>query len=305
MIGNMTMKKTWNTICIKTWGVIKLIRLFDAVTASMAVFVSFFIAGKGKIPLPSDIVIFAMTSTFMTAAIGMITNDIVDYPSDLEKGLMRKPFVSKQVTINEGKILIIILFALGFIPALLIDLQPTVMIKISVLYYLLNVFFLFMYNLYLKNKVIAGNIMIGYLTLAIFIYGDLLVNQKLTTPIILLGLLAFVITVSREIIKHIGSVNNGDLETSASIALKYGIKTASIISTILLLIAILLASSLIYFVNLGPIGQIGVTLIQIALAYTAIEILIRPVKKTANTIKTRLVVLSNIVMLFFILDYLF
>ncbi|MCK5560911.1 MAG: UbiA family prenyltransferase [Thermoplasmata archaeon] len=93
------------------------------------------------------------------------------------------------------------------------------------------------YETSLKNQGFIGNLTISTLVALLFIFGGAAVNE--TTTVLILALLAFFATLSREVIKDIEDLE-GDV-TRDTIPKTIGIKNAGIIAAISLVIAVFLS----------------------------------------------------------------
>ena len=95
---------------------------------------------------------------------------------------------------------------------------------------------LYYYSSTLKRTVILGNMVVGIMTGMAFIYGGVVAGT--IDRAIMPALFAFLSNFSREIIKDIEDIEGDKKGNAVTLPIKYGIKTALIITTILLVLLI-------------------------------------------------------------------
>ncbi|KPJ55925.1 hypothetical protein AMJ49_06070 [Parcubacteria bacterium DG_74_2] len=103
---------------------------------------------------------------------------------------------------------------------------------------LVSVIVLILYEKYLKNKGLIGNMAVAYLTGSIFLFGGAAVG-RIMAPVIL-AVLAFFATLAREIIKDVEDIA-GDRKERQTLPMKIGEKNSVIIADFCLAGAIFLS----------------------------------------------------------------
>jgi len=141
-------------------------------------------------------VYIAMIIVFLITGAGNTINDCVDVDAD-KINKPSRPIVSKRVSKRSALIYAIVLFAIGIFLSGLINWYT---LTIAVI----NSILLILYPLYLKRKLLVGNVVISYLVGSVFLFGGA-AFANLTLPF-LLFLLAFFANISREIVKDLEDI---------------------------------------------------------------------------------------------------
>jgi geranylgeranylglycerol-phosphate geranylgeranyltransferase len=106
---------------------------------------------------------------------------------------------------------------------------------------LLAIILLYYYSARLKRTILAGNIVVGFLTGMAFIYGGAVVGhvERALIP----ALFAFLINVAREVVKDVEDIEGDRAGHAGTLPIEYGIKPALLVATglILLLICVTIA----------------------------------------------------------------
>ena len=145
-------------------------------------------------------------------ALGNIDNDIVDKNID-KINHPNRVIVNKSLSMREIEIFKTILIALVFVLALQFNYWCAVLI------YGVIIPLLFLYNYYLKNYFLIGNIVVAFLLGFVFVFSELALTERLHFSFIPF-VLAFNLSLIREIVKDMQDYI-GDL--------KYNVKTAPVI----------------------------------------------------------------------------
>jgi len=98
------------------------------------------------------------------------------------------------------------------------------------------VIILYYYSARLKRTIIAGNMVVGFMTGMAFIYGGAAVGhvERALIP----AMFAFLINFARELIKDVEDLEGDKKEQAATLPVRYGIKPALILATFLLLVLV-------------------------------------------------------------------
>ena len=157
--------------------------------------------------------IFLCALVVMTImALGNIDNDIVDKNID-KINHPNRVIVNKSLSMREIKIFKTILIALVFVLTLQFNYWCAVLI------YGVIIPLLFLYNYYLKNYFLIGNIVVAFLLGFVFVFSELALTERLHFSFIPF-VLAFNLSLIREIVKDMQDYI-GDL--------KHNVKTAPVI----------------------------------------------------------------------------
>jgi geranylgeranylglycerol-phosphate geranylgeranyltransferase len=170
-------------------------------------------------------ILLGYLTTSLVAVGGYAINDVFDIEID-KVNMPHRPLPAGYLTVTQAKVYAIILFIIGNLLALMIDV-PAFLLAFSA------GLILYMYAAYFKRSGFLGNIMIGILTAVPFIFGGLLTASYET--MIFPALFAFLLIVGREVIKDIEDVHGDRIENVKSIALLYGVTPARNIGYLFLL----------------------------------------------------------------------
>ncbi len=162
---------------------------------------------------PVSPIYLALLAVFLIAGAGNAINDYVDVEAD-RINKPRRPVPSGRVSRNKALAFSVILFAAGIVLAGIPPMNTFTFIIAA-----LNSVLLVLYSFYLQGKLLAGNLAISYLAGSTFLFGGASLGN-IVLPFIL-GLLAGLATLSREIIKDIE-----DMEGDRLVAVKRMVRKA-------------------------------------------------------------------------------
>jgi geranylgeranylglycerol-phosphate geranylgeranyltransferase len=172
-----------------------------------------------------------MLACFSGALIAGGANSINDY-YDLEIDRINKPgrpLPSGLVKPLQAQLFSLILFALGIAAGSFIHL-PAFIIAFS------SSVLLYLYSFRLKRTILWGNLTVALLSGMAFIYGGLAVGRTREAAIV--GIFSFLFHLSREIIKDIEDMKGDRSEGLITLPLKYGIKNALVLTSIVMVVLI-------------------------------------------------------------------
>ena len=207
---------------------IELTRPGNAVLTAVAVIAGAFIAsGPDIINFQSEIIICCISAMMLVGG-GNALNDYNDRESD-KKNHPERPIPSGKISANNALNFAQSLLGLGLVILLLILDN-----KMPFIIALLGVLTLLAYENGLKAAGITGNIAVGFMSGAVFLFAGMAVNDPgLTLWMFGLALLA---TISREIVKDIQDLE-GDQDRK-TLPSRIGIGNALNLATVILIIAI-------------------------------------------------------------------
>ncbi len=160
----------------------------------ICVYVGGLVAGA---PYNSLNLFLAMLSTFFIGSSAQTINDYFDWNID-KINHPERPIPKGILKPNEMLYFSIILFLIGFIISIFINLLCVGIVVFSLV-------MLILYEKYLKNIGITGNITVGFISALSFTYGGAAVGNPFAS--LILSLMAFFIMVSRETIMETISLN--------------------------------------------------------------------------------------------------
>lgn len=220
-------------------------------------------------------IIFAMLSTFLFMCWGNGMNDYFDREID-KINHPERVIPSKKLTEKQVLYFSFALFFIGFLLTIFINFY-------CILIYIIAGILMYSYEKTLKNRGFIGNICISFLVALTFLYGGFAVFSLTNKiyAIIILSLLAFLSTLSREIIKDIEDIK-GDFGRE-TLPIKIGIKNSNILASIFIIIAICL-SPLPFLLKIFNINYLISVSFSIALFIVALIFISNP-KNSQKIIK--------------------
>ncbi len=220
---------------------VELLRVRNCVIASIGVLIGTFFVYLGGDPVIDARIIMAVTATFLIAGGGNAINDYFDVEID-KINKPHRPISSGRVSRSDAFMFSMALFLVG------VGLSKGVNDHCLVIGGL-NTALLILYGAYSKRIGFLSNIIIGYLVASIFLFGVLStltgglesIPADETKVVAILAGCAFLITVSREIMKDIEDVKGDKYEYSTTVPIKIGEKKAKKIAILFGFGAILLS----------------------------------------------------------------
>ena len=217
------------------------IRLETTPLGMLTVYVGGLVAGA---PYNSIPLLLAVIVTFFITAGSMTFNDAYDWEID-KINHPNRPIPKGILTPKQMIQFTTFLFAIGIFITLFINLICTGI-------YIFSIGFLAMYELYTKKFGIMGNITVAFISSIAFTFGGAAVGNPLATlPLTILG---FLIIFGREILMDIRDAD-GDKQLRLTLPHQIGIKNASLICSVILLLAIVV-SPLPYILNIVSLWYI-------------------------------------------------
>lgn len=139
---------------------------------------------------------FALLAVFLITGAGNAINDYIDVESD-KLNKPKRPIPSGRISRRKALAFSVVLFAIGILFTLFINWA-------CILIAVINSILLVVYSYSLQDKILLGNIVIGYLVGSTFLFGGAALGNLLLPG--LLMLLAGLSTISREIVKDLEDI---------------------------------------------------------------------------------------------------
>jgi len=229
-------KSTHSALTQKIVGLLKITRPVNSLIIGLSVLIGAII-GNYKLLLNLDVFLLIISVVFISSA-GHAINDVIDKDIDAINKPYR-PIPSGIVTPKEAKIFSVALFCIGTGIASFVSILSLIIAGLASL-------LLYAYATHLKRKGFLGNLAIALLAFLTFIYGG---TATTVTPLLLFpGYFALILALGREILKGIEDIEGDRKEGIETIAVKYGVKSARIVSTFLLSLLVI-TSELPYFLG--------------------------------------------------------
>jgi geranylgeranylglycerol-phosphate geranylgeranyltransferase len=289
-------------------GYIEILRIHNLLVSALAALLGIKAVYAGVTSTPSSITSYLLPISTVTlvAAGGYVINDYFDVDSDLINKPSR-PIPSGRVSRDEALILSIILFSIGLLTSYLTG-------PLSLTYAVVNAFLLVMYSKHLKKRGLIGNLVVSVASANSIIYGGLATSEMIKDPILTINTLlpafyAGVFTLMREMVKGIEDVA-GDLRMNVkTLAITKGVKTASKVA-ILLMIIIIMISPLPYVISRYGFLYVSLALLTDILLIKSVKDLIKAksdveLMKTSSRVRSYTKVAMLVGILAFLVDLIF
>jgi len=218
-----------------------------------------------------------MAVVFFFTAAGNTLNDYMDRETD-EINHPGRPIPSGKVNPRTALVYSSMMFSIGIILSFLLELWIPQIIVISA------VLLMIAYETRFKKEGLAGNLIISALTGMVFIFGGSIYGELFLPT--LLGLLAFLATVGREIVKDIQDLK-GDINRN-TFPMKVGPERAEMTAVGFIVGGIIL-SPFPYILNLLSIYYLGIVIVADAIFIYSLLLLKSP-KRSQRFIKFAMVV---------------
>ncbi|RLF20329.1 MAG: hypothetical protein DRZ82_02665 [Thermoprotei archaeon] len=258
-------------IMMNPW--IRLIRPINCIMMGIATFVGAIIALGGVPPLVyTEKLIYAFITAFTLTAASMILNDYFDREIDKINDPTR-PIPSGAIKPNEAIAYAIVLILIGLVSAFLTNLRSFIVALVACIVSVV-------YNAYGKRFGLIGNLMVSFCVAVPFLYGGLAVDTVRITLIIFMSM-AFLANTGREVMKGIVDIEGDKRHGILTVAVRYGARSAAMLTAILFIIAVLLSV-------LPPILKLTtwlyvplVIITDLGLIRSSLMVLKRPTKEVA------------------------
>jgi geranylgeranylglycerol-phosphate geranylgeranyltransferase len=205
------------------------------------------------------LVLAAFSTSFVTAG-GNVLNDVLDRGSDRVNHPDR-PLVTGEVSVATARALGVGLFAAGvLVVAPILLYRPWMAVILAV-----AIGSLLAYEFRLKAEGLAGNLLVAFLTAAVFLYGGAAAGPVLL--VVPFSVMAFGATFSREVIKDMEDMG-GDVERR-TLPRTHGLPVAGLVARIAVAVAIAL-SPLPLVTFLPPLSIAGIIYLGLVLAADAL-----------------------------------
>lgn len=205
-------------------------------------------------------ILLGAISVFIATGAGNTINDYFDYEID-KINKPHRPIPSNRISLRNALIYSLILFIIAAIMGFYINIYNGLLVIICDI-------LMIIYAYDLKQRCLIGNIVVSLLTGLTFIYGGLIIGNIFES--MLLGLFAFLMTLSREIIKDTEDIEGDSKENANTLPIKYGVDLAINCAIILNIITCLL-SPVLYLLGLFNVYYLIIVLIaDIIFIYSAI-----------------------------------
>ena len=219
-------------------------------------------------------IILGAISVFIATGAGNTINDYYDYEIDMINKPDR-PIPSGKIRREHALYYSIFLFVIATILGFIISPENGMTVIVcSIL--------MIVYAYSLKQKCLVGNVCVALLTGLTFVYGGFITKNVQLSCI--LAFFAFLMTLSREIIKDAEDIEGDKKENANTFPIKYGVKNAVRLAVLLNIITCIL-SPVLYITGIFSFTYLAIVLVADAIfIYSAIIVLKNPSKENLNKI---------------------
>ncbi len=260
---------------MKIKGFIKLLRIPNDIMIGVAVIIGEYISLL-SVPHISKL-LFGFFSGFLFSATIMILNDYFDVPVDMINNPNR-PIVKGDVTKREALYSALILSIIGLSLSLFLSIYAFI---IGITFLMLG----FLYNYKVKRLGLLGNIIVSLSVSVPYVYGALAVDKSITLLIVILFIMSFLANMSREIIKGIVDIEGDRALGINTLAVTHGPKTASLVASILIILAVIISYIPWIYNMLNIYYLIVVQFANLIFLFGVVKILNDPSKSIAYFVK--------------------
>jgi geranylgeranylglycerol-phosphate geranylgeranyltransferase len=214
---------------------LRLVRVGNVLTALAGTIVGGLAARGAGLPLTVgfwSVVLLAAVSTACVTAGGNVVNDVLDRVSDRTNHPDR-PLVTGAVSPGAARAGAAVLLIVGGLAILPVVLRAPLLVPI----FAVAVAALLVYEFWFKSEGFAGNLLVAFLTAAVFLYGGAAVNNVLV--LVPFAVMAFGATLSREVIKDMEDAR-GDVDRRTLPRVR-GMRVASGTARVAVAVAIVLS----------------------------------------------------------------
>jgi len=204
------------------------IRILNCLMAGFASLIGIFVS---KAPLVYDVIVpalLAFAAVFLITAGGNVINDCFDVDID-RVNKPRRALPSGFITRRSALVYALTLLLLGVAASLFIN---PVCFGIAVL----NAVLLVLYSGKLKRSVLIGNLLIGYLTGSLFLFGGAAVHSLFIPGVLFVS--AMLAITSREVVKDIEDLMGDRRAGASTLPIRYGVSRSLATAALFMLAAV-------------------------------------------------------------------
>jgi geranylgeranylglycerol-phosphate geranylgeranyltransferase len=202
----------------------------------------------------AGVAILAFIVVFLVTAGGNVVNDYFDFAIDL----VNKPeraIPSGRITRQAALLYALALSLFGVATSLFIN--PACFVLAA-----LNATLLILYSWKLKRSALLGNLLIGYLTGSVFLFGGAAVSAILIPGVLFVS--AMLAITSREIVKDVEDLVGDRTEGATTLPIRCGVTVSLVVAALFMLAAVVISPLLFVIGAVGP-AYVGIVIIADAL----------------------------------------
>ncbi len=213
---------------IKTWH--SLFRSEHALITFIGVLVGALLAAYRFSPF----LLFAAIGPALITLAAFALNDYYGYETDKANKRIDRPIVAGKIKRQHALYAALALFSVGLVLTYLVNFT---VFLLSLVY----VMSCFLYDTFLKKLPLVGNVFIALTMAGPFVYGNFAVSSNLNSIVLLLAVIAFLVGLGRELLNTLRDVEGDKKIGAQTLPMILGGKNTAIISSVLILAAVLLS----------------------------------------------------------------
>jgi len=239
----------------KVKAFIRLVRIEHAFFLAIAVAVGAIIAAKANPAVDFSIfdtegnmlyvlylLFIAMLSPFFIEMASFAINDYWDIETDKANKRKDRPLVTGELKKETALATAMLFFPLGIVLAFFTNITAFLLV-------LLFVVLSFYYSYEWKKKPVIGNIVIAASMAVPFIFGNVVIYNKIQLPVVILASMAFLMGLGREIFKSIQDIAGDRKQGRKTLPILIGKKNSAYIGSFLILLAVLISFYPLFFIE--------------------------------------------------------
>ena len=263
----------------RTRSYIAEIRAFNCLMAAFAALIGVFVS---KVPLAYDVIapaVLAFVAVFLVTAGGNVINDYFDVDID-RVNKPRRALPSGLITRGSALAYALMLLLLGVAASLFINPVCSGLAA-------LNAVLLVLYSWKLKRSVLVGNLLIGYLTGSIFLFGGAAVYSFFVPGVLFVS--AMLAITSREVVKDIEDLTGDRRAGASTLPIRYGVPR-SLATAALFMLAAVAISPLPFIIGASGYPYLGIVIAADAILLYGVTLSWSDPAKASTVIKYGMVV---------------
>lgn len=250
----------------------------------------YFVSSRSLPGFQESLLIFA--TAYCLNGSSMVVNDVIDLEVDKMNAPWR-PLPSGKVGIGAAVVLAVVLGVIGLIASLLVS---EVAFLTASIFYIIAL----LYNFRLKAEGLVGNMAVSSTIAAPFLYGSVIALGSVAFSVAILGMLAFLAGLGREVIKGIPDVVGDRARNFKTIASMHGSEAAARIGASLLIVAVSLSPLPYLFGVLDLKYMAAVAVADVGFLCESLTIIRRHDESTSLKVKRRILLWMFVALLSFI-----
>ncbi len=215
---------------------------------------------------------------FVLTASSMVLNDYADQKIDAINEPTR-PLPSGAISPRAALVYGLLLMILGFALASIIGLVSFLAAIVAWLLFLV-------YTFIGKRTGLPGNVLVSICVATPFLYGSIVIGSSIELRIVIFASIAFLANLGREVIKGIVDIEGDSSRGVETVAVRFGVKVAALLSVSFMLSAVVLSVLPLLWQMVSALYYLPFVLVtDFGLVFSALSILRNPSRERARAQK--------------------